>query len=57
VGRRRVRATIVALWSRQTPVLEVGSSMSWQPVWELLRRSLYRGQILWNKTKKRDKWP
>jgi site-specific DNA recombinase len=35
-----------------------GRPAAWSPnsIWELLRRPLYRGEIVWNKSRKRDAW-
>jgi site-specific DNA recombinase len=40
------------------PRAQQGRPVSWSPssIWELLRRPLYRGEIVWNKSRKRDAW-
>ncbi len=40
------------------PRAQQGRPVAWSPssVWELLRRPLYRGEVVWNQTKKRDSW-
>ena len=41
-----------------SPQAQQGRSRSWAPssVREVLHRPLYRGEIVWNKTRKRDRW-
>lgn len=40
------------------PRAQRGRPIAWAPssVWAILRRPLYRGEIVWNQTKKRDTW-
>jgi DNA invertase Pin-like site-specific DNA recombinase len=40
------------------PRAQRGRPIAWAPssVWELLRRPIYRGVIVWNQSRKRDKW-
>jgi DNA invertase Pin-like site-specific DNA recombinase len=42
----------------QSPRAQRGRSQSWAPssVHTVLRRETYRGVVIWNRTKKRDKW-
>ena len=42
----------------RTPRAQQGRRNGWAPssVREVLHRSLYRGEIVWNRTKKRDGW-
>ena len=44
--------------SAPTPRAQQGRRNGWAPssVREVLHRSLYRGEIVWNRTKKRDSW-
>jgi site-specific DNA recombinase len=41
-----------------SPRAQQGRSQTWSPssVWEVLHRPLYRGEILWNASRKRDTW-
>ncbi|MGE3957580.1 MAG: recombinase family protein [Vicinamibacterales bacterium] len=43
---------------RLCPRAQQGRPNGWAPssVWSVLRRPLYRGEIVWNRTKKRDTW-
>jgi DNA invertase Pin-like site-specific DNA recombinase len=43
---------------RLAPRSQRGRPGGWSPssVWEVLRRRLYRGEIVWNQTKKRNQW-
>jgi site-specific DNA recombinase len=40
------------------PRAQQGRPVAWSPssVWEALRRPLYRGEVVWNQTRKRDTW-
>jgi DNA invertase Pin-like site-specific DNA recombinase len=40
------------------PRAQQGRPVAWSPssVWEALRRSTYRGEVVWNQTRKRDTW-
>jgi site-specific DNA recombinase len=40
------------------PRAQQGRPVAWAPssVWAILRRPLYRGEVVWNQTKKRDTW-
>ena len=40
------------------PRAQRGRPIAWAPtsVWAILRRPLYRGEVVWNQTKKRDTW-
>jgi site-specific DNA recombinase len=40
------------------PRAQQGRPVAWAPstVWEVLRRRLYRGEIVWNQSRKRDAW-
>ena len=43
---------------RVCPRAQRGRPTGWSPssVWEVLHRPLYRGEIVWNRSKKRNKW-
>jgi hypothetical protein len=43
---------------RLCPRAQQGRPNGWAPssVWTVLRRPLYRGEIVWNRTRKRNKW-
>jgi site-specific DNA recombinase len=45
-------------WGAVSPRAQQGRSRSWAPtsVREVLFRELYRGQVVWNQTRKRDTW-
>ena len=56
-GLRAIAKRLNAAGAR-TPRAQQGRPNGWAPssVREVLQRPLYRGEIIWNKTKKRDAW-
>lgn len=56
-GKRRIAATLNEAGA-PAPKPQRGRPGGWAPssVFEVLARPLYRGEVIWNATKKRDRW-
>jgi len=58
LGTRRIAHTLNAEGAPAPKPRRVGRPQAWDPatIYAMLTRPLYRGEIVWNQTKKRDAW-
>ena len=58
LGTRRIAHTLNAEGAPTPRPRRAGRPQAWDPatVYAMLTRPLYRGEIVWNQTKKRDAW-